>query len=115
VFILGAGSLTTGENHHLLVEDLRRSPGAQAWIATPEHQLKEFRFLQGVDNVNWVAASPSQTFSPGAATGFVLGGDELLVGPDGASHVSTGTVAVALLDEIEHPTHSRERFTVRDE
>ena len=25
VFILGAGSLTTGEDHHLLVEDLRRS------------------------------------------------------------------------------------------
>lgn len=77
VFILGAGSLTTGEDQHLLVEDLRHSPGAQAWIATPENQLKELRFLEGVDNVNWVAVSPSQTFVPGDATGFVLGRDEL--------------------------------------
>ena len=114
VFILGAGSLTTGDDHYLLVEDLRRSPGGQVWIGTPEHQLKELRFPQGFDNMNWVAVSPSQTFIPGAATGFVLGGDELLVGPDGSSRVSTGTLAVALLDEIEHPTHDQERFTVRD-
>jgi hypothetical protein len=115
VFILGAGSLTTGENHHLLVEDLRRLPGAEAWIATPENQIKELRFLQCVDDVNWVAVSPSQTFVPGKATGFVLGRDELLVASDGSSHVTTGTMAVAMLNEIERPTHVRERFTVRDE
>lgn len=114
VFILGAGSLATGKDHHLLVEDLRRSPGAETWIATPENQLKELRFLEGVDNVNWVAVSPSKTFAPGAATGVVLGRDELLVAPDGSSYVTTGTMAVAILDEIEHPDHIRERFTVRD-
>jgi uncharacterized protein len=103
VFIVGAGSLTTGKDQHLLVEDLRRSPGATAWIAAPENQLKELRFLQDVDNVNWIAVSPSQTFAPGDATGFVLGRDELLVAPGGSSHVSTGTMAVALLDEIEPP------------
>lgn len=113
-FILGAGSLATGQDHHLLIEDLRRSPGAQAWIAAPENQLKELRFLQEVGNVNWVAVSPSQAFTPGEATGFVLGRDELLIAPDGSSHVSTGTMAVAILNEIEHPAHVRERFTVRD-
>jgi len=115
IFIVGAGSLTTGADHHLLVEDLRRSPGAETWIATPDNQLKELRFLQGVDNVNWVAVSPSRTFAPGEATGFVLGRDDLLVAPDGSSHVTTGTMAVAILDEIEHPAHVRVRFTVRDE
>jgi len=115
VFIVGAGSLTTGDDHHLLVEDLRRSAGARAWIAAPENQLKELRFLQGVDNVNWVAVSPSQTFEPGNATGYVLGRDELLAAPDGSSRVTTGTMAVAILDEIEHPSHTRERFTVRDQ
>lgn len=64
--------------------------------------------------MNWVAVSPSQAFTPGEATGFVLGRDELLVAPDGSSHVSTGTMAVAILNEIEHPAHVRERFTVRD-
>lgn len=29
VFIVGAGSLATGQDHHLLIEDLRRSPGAR--------------------------------------------------------------------------------------
>ena len=115
IFIVGAGSLTTGADHHLLVEDLRRSPGAETWIATPDNQLKELRFLQGVDNVNWVAVSPSRTFAPGEATGFVLGRDDLLVAPDGSSHVTTGTMAVAILYEIEHPAHVRVRFTVRDE
>jgi putative NADH-flavin reductase len=115
VFIVGAGSLATSDDHHLLVEDLCRLPGAQTWVATPENQLKELRFLQGVDNVNWVAVSPSQTFTPGDATGYVLGRDELLVAADGSSHVTTGTMAVAILDEIEHPAHTRERFTVRDQ
>jgi uncharacterized protein len=114
VVIVGAGSLTTGADHHLLVEDLRRLPGAQSWIATPESQLAELRFLRSVDNVNWVAVSPSQTFAPGEATDFVIGRDELLVAHDGSSHVTTGTMAVAILDEIEHPAHTRERFTVRD-
>lgn len=114
VVIVGAGSLTTGDDHHLLVEDLRRAPGAESWVATPENQLAELRFLQGVVNVNWVAVSPSQTFTPADATGYVLGEDELLVAPDGSSQVTTGTMAVAILDEIERPRHSRKRFTVRD-
>jgi hypothetical protein len=45
-------------------QDLRRSPGAETWIATPENQLKELRFLQGVDNVNWVAVSPDAVPAP---------------------------------------------------
>jgi len=53
--------------------------------------------------VNWVAVSPSQTFAPGGATGYVLGRDKLLVAPDGSSHVTTDTMTVAILDEIEHP------------
>lgn len=114
VFIVGAGSLATGEDHHLLVEDLRRSPDAQSWIATPTSQVAELDFLRGVDNVNWVAVSPSRTFVPGEATDFVIGRDELLFAPDGSSQVTTGTMAAAILDEIEHPVHIRERFTVRN-
>lgn len=113
-FILGAGSLMTGADHHLLVEDLRNTPGAEAWIATPENQLRELRFLQEVDNVDWVAVSPSAQFVPGRAAGVVLGRDELLAAPDGSSQVTTGTMAVAIVDEIVHPTHHQERFTVRD-
>jgi uncharacterized protein len=113
-FILGCGSLMTGADRHLVVEDLREAPGAEAWIATPENQVKELQFLLGVDNVQWVGVSPSMTFPPGEASGVVVGADELLVAPDGVSRVTTGTMAVAILDEIEHPVHHQERFTVRD-
>lgn len=113
-FILGSGSLKTGADHHLLVEDLRTTPGAESWIAIPECQLHELRFLQSVDNVHWVGVSPSGTITPGEASGVVLGRDELLVAPDGSSHVTFGTMAVAILDEVERPAHHQERFTVRD-
>src|SRR6185437_7644223 len=38
---------STGDDHHLLVEDRRRSAGAQTWIAPPENQPKELRFRTG--------------------------------------------------------------------
>lgn len=114
VFILGAGSLQTGDDKHLFVEDVRQAPGSEAWISIPENQLKELRFLREVDNVNWIGVSPSADFRPGENRGVVLGKDELLVSADGKSHTTAGTLAAALLDEIEKPQHKQERFTVGD-
>jgi hypothetical protein len=52
-------------------------------------------------------------FGPGQRTGhFRLGTDMLLTAADGKSHISYEDYAVALLDEIETPKHSRQRFTV---
>lgn len=114
VFILGAGSLTTGTDHHLFVEDLRAMPEAAGWITIPEQQLEELEYLRTVADVDWVGVSPSAMFTPGEATTPILGGDELLVAADGHSHTTTGTLAVAILDEIEQPAHRRTRFTVGD-
>lgn len=114
VFVLGAGSLTTGEDRHLFVEDLRAMPEAAAWISIPEQQLQQLEYLRGVTDVDWVGVSPSALFAPGEATQPVLGGDELLIASDGGSHTTTGTMAVAVLDEIERPAHHRTRFTVGD-
>ncbi|MBL4937820.1 NAD(P)H-binding protein [Clostridium sp. YIM B02515] len=114
IFILGAGSLKTGEDKHLFVEDIKVMPGSEAWVSIPENQLKELLFLKEVDNVNWVGISPSAIFEPGEKKDVVLGQDELLIAPDGSSHTTTGTMALAVLDEIENPKHHQERFTVRD-
>lgn len=114
VFILGAGSLKAGEDEHLFVEDIRQMPGAEAWLSIPENQLKELEYLRTVDGVDWVGASPSAVFDPGPATTPVIGGEHLLVASDGQSHTTTGTMAVALLDEIENPQHRNTRFTVGD-
>lgn len=63
--------------------------------------------------LDWTFLSPSVFFGPGERTGsFRLGKDELLTAGDGKSHISYEDYAVALLDEIEQPKHSRQRFTV---
>lgn len=50
---------------------------------------------------------------PGERTGkFRLGGDELLVDVLGRSHISREDYAIALVDELQSPRHSRRRFTV---
>ena len=43
---------------------------------------------------------------------FRLGTDALLVGADGESRISSQDYAVAMIDELESPKHSRRRFTV---
>ena len=69
--------------------------------------------IQQEQALDWTFLSPSVFFGPGERTGtFRLGKDELLTAADGKSHISYEDYAVALLDEIERPQHSRQRFTV---
>lgn len=112
-FILGAGSLLD-ENNERFVETLRKAPGSENWIAVPDNQYKELQFLLNVENVNWVGVSPSATFVKGEKYPPVLGKDHLLTASDGKSHTTSGTMAVAVLDEIENPSIIRDRFTVSD-
>jgi len=52
-------------------------------------------------------------FNPGERTGVYRdGGDVIVTDADGESFISGADLAVAVLDEIEKPQHSRERFTV---
>jgi putative NADH-flavin reductase len=69
--------------------------------------------IQQETDLDWTFLSPSVFFGPGERTGtFRLGKDDLLTAADGKSHISYEDYAVALLDEIEQPRHSRQRFTV---
>lgn len=62
--------------------------------------------------LDWTYLSPSAVIAPGARTGkFRLGGDALLRHAGGSS-ISAEDFAVALVDELEEPAHSRRRFTV---
>lgn len=115
VFILGAGSLQTGRDLHLFVEDLRKMLGTSPLIQVPENQLKELKFLENVDDVNWVGISPSADFHAGPATPYLLGNDELLQNAEGKSETTSGTMAQVILNEIEDPQHHQERFTVCDQ
>lgn len=65
---------------------------------------------QGLD---WTFLSPSALIQPGERTGkFRLGTDQLLVDAKGNSAISAEDYAIALVDELEKPAHSRRRFTV---
>ncbi|HTW57294.1 MAG TPA: NAD(P)-dependent oxidoreductase [Terriglobales bacterium] len=57
--------------------------------------------------------SPWAQMTPGARTGKLrLGGDKLLVDARGDSRISVEDFAVAMTDELEKPSHPRQRFTV---
>jgi putative NADH-flavin reductase len=61
----------------------------------------------------WTFLSPSAFFGPGERTGkFRLGTDQLLADDQGKSSISYEDFAVALVDELEKPAHTRQRFTV---
>jgi putative NADH-flavin reductase len=62
--------------------------------------------------LDWTFISPSVMFVPGERTGrFRLGQDQLLTNEKGSS-ISFEDYAIALVDEVEKPAHSRKRFTV---
>jgi putative NADH-flavin reductase len=68
--------------------------------------------LKADPELDWTFLSPSALFIPGLRTGsFRLGTDALLVNEQGSS-ISFEDYAIALVDEIETPRHSRQRFTV---
>lgn len=113
IFILGAGSLLTGEDHHLNVEDISKTPGAENWINIPKQQLKELEYLRTVKDVDWVGISPANIFQPGPASDKILyGKDELLYNNKGESISTTGSMAKVIVDEIGNPKHHQTRFTI---
>lgn len=70
----------------------------------------------GTGGRDWFYVHPAGGFgmwAPGERTGsYRDGGDVLVTDADGESFISGADLAVAVLDEIESPQHSRERFTV---
>jgi putative NADH-flavin reductase len=81
-------------------------PGALATINALDQLRKE-------PELAWSFLSPSAEVNPGDRTGkFRLGNDQLLVDPAGQGKISVQDYAVAMIDELERPTHVRQRFTV---
>ncbi|HSK33464.1 MAG TPA: NAD(P)H-binding protein [Propionicimonas sp.] len=68
------------------------------------------------ETLDWFYVSPAAEFGawvPGTETGqYRVSDDVLLTGPDGKSEISAGDLALAVVDEIENPTHHRRRLHV---
>ncbi|MES2939242.1 MAG: NAD(P)-dependent oxidoreductase [Pseudomonadota bacterium] len=105
----GAGSLEAAPGKQVV-----DSPDFPAqWKPSAEGARDALNLLRDTADIDWTMLSPSAVISPGQRTGvFRLGGDQLLVGADGKSAISLEDYAVAMLDELEQPKHSRARFTV---
>lgn len=74
--------------------------------------MEFYAALREEKELDWVFLSPSAEFVPGERTGkFRIGSDQLLTNEHGSS-ISFEDYAIAMVDELEKPTHSRERFTV---
>jgi putative NADH-flavin reductase len=105
----GAGSLEVAPGVRLVT-----TPGFPvAYKAEAEKGGAFLDLLRAEKELNWTFLSPSALFTAGQRTGkFRLGTDQLLTAEDGKSWISFEDFAVALADEIEHPAHIRQRFTV---
>ena len=105
----GAGSLEIrpGVAHF----DTPEFPAMYQGGARATAQIKDL--LRAESDLDWTFLCPSTSIFPGARTGkFRLGDDALLIGADGQSRISVEDYAVAMIDELENPKHTRHRFTV---
>ncbi|AYH42147.1 NAD(P)-dependent oxidoreductase [Azoarcus sp. DN11] len=105
----GAGSLEVAPGVQLV--DTAEFPAA--WKGTAEGARDALTLLRDEAELDWTMLSPSAYLEPGQRTGrFRLGIDQLLVDAQGESRISLEDYAVAMIDELERPAHSRRRFTV---
>ncbi|NTZ90840.1 NAD(P)-dependent oxidoreductase [Agrobacterium tumefaciens] len=104
----GAGSLEIAPGQRVV--DLPDFPAAYKAEATKGAEFLDL--LKQEKQLDWTFLSPSAEFVPGERTGkFRIGKDSLLSNDEG-SRISFEDYAIALVDEIEKPQHSRQRFTV---
>ncbi|GAA5235776.1 NAD(P)-dependent oxidoreductase [Verticiella sediminum] len=109
IVVGGAGSLEIAPGKRLL--DQPDFPAAYKDEATKGAEFLDL-LRHSVNDLDWTFISPSALFVPGERTAkFRLGKDQLLSTEAGSS-ISFEDFAIALVDELEKPSHIRQRFTV---
>ncbi len=104
----GAGSLEVAPGKRLI--DQPDFPAAYKPEASKGAEFLDL--LKTVADLDWTFLSPSAMFVPGTRTGKFRLGKDTLLSNDAGSSISFEDYAIALVDEIERPAHSRQRFTV---
>lgn len=84
----------------------------EAYLPIAVSHVKAWKVLQGSD-IDWTYFAPAAFFEPGERTGkFRLGKNELISDANNQSRISMEDYAIALVDELEKPAHSRQRFSI---
>lgn len=105
----GAGSLFAAPG--LKVIDTPNFPDAYRAEATAGGVFLDA--LRNEKELDWTFLSPSAEFVEGERTGkFRIGKDDLLVSAEGRSWITFEDYAIAFIDELEKPAHSRQRYTI---
>ncbi|VVM90521.1 MULTISPECIES: NAD(P)-dependent oxidoreductase [Pseudomonas] len=105
----GAGSLLLPDGVRVI--DSEGFP--EAYKAEASAGAEFLANLREERDLDWTFLSPSAEFVEGERTGkFRIGKDDLLVSSEGRSWITFADYAIAMLDEVEAPKHSRQRFTV---
>ena len=109
LFVGGAGSLEIKPD----VQSVEM-PGFPAEYRQGALAMREaLNMLRKEPSLEWSFLSPSADLFPRERTGkFRLGTDQLLRDANGQSRISTSDYAMAMIDELENPKYTRQRFTV---
>jgi len=109
IMVGGAGSLEVAPGK-MLKDTLQLPPPIKAMLDEAAASLER---LRGEPELEWTFFSPAAEIGPGERTGkFRLGGDQLVTDANGKSKISYDDYAIALVDELEKPSHIRKRFTI---
>jgi putative NADH-flavin reductase len=108
IVVGGAGSLEVAPGVQLV--DSPEFPEGWKAIALAHRDVLP---LLKASSLDWTYQSPAALIQPGERTGkFRLGGTKLVTDAKGESRISAEDFAVALVDELEHPRHLRQQFTL---
>lgn len=107
----GAATLRVPDSGLMVLEDKRFI--AEKWRAAAEASAAQHRRCIEEREADWTYLSPPADLAPGTRTGkYRSGTDDLLVDSEGRSAITVEDLAVAILDELEHPRNQARRFTV---
>ncbi|MFG3338867.1 NAD(P)-dependent oxidoreductase [Glycomyces sp. NPDC048151] len=109
----GAATLKVPDSGKLVIDDPRYI--GEEWRTAAEASASQHYRCIAEPTADWTYLSPPAILEPGERTGkYRKGTDDLLVDAEGISRISVEDLAVAVVDELEHPNHRRARFTVAD-
>lgn len=105
----GAGSLETAPDVRVIDD-----PGfPEAWKVAANAQIEALGiFRASKAPIDWTYISPAAEIAPGERKGsFRVGGEQLLVNPEGHSRISNADFAIGVLDRIEKGDAAKKRVT----
>ena len=104
----GAGSLEVAPGVRLI--DTPEFP--EEWKVFAQGGIAFLDDLRSETDIDWTFFSPAAVIEETPRLGhFRLGGDQLVTDDKGESRIGFPDYAIAMVDEVERPAHSRARFT----